>query len=120
MEVPSWVRELFDSIDRKDARAFASFLTEDARFRYGSQAMIQGKSAIEKFVAGYFASLQTIRHTIEEVWSADQGNTWFIEGTVEYTLAKGRSVQVPFLNHFSMQEGRIRDYLVFTDPTPLR
>ena len=115
--IPAWVRELFLSIDRRDATAFAGFVAPQGQFRYGSNPAVQGRENVEKFVAGFFASMNGLSHTLENVW--EQPGVVFIEGRVRYHLLDDRHVEVPFCNLFRMEGHLVKDYLVFTDPTPL-
>lgn len=119
MKIPGWIRELFLSIDRKDAAEFASFLSESARFRYGSQAVVEGKEAIRKYVAGFFLGLAALEHHVHSYWDIEGGKYCFVGGDVTYTLKDGRRVTLPFLNLFQMSGPQIQEYLVYTDPTPM-
>ena len=46
MAQQSWLDELFQRIDSKDTAGFLSFLTSDARFRFGNATPLQGRQAI--------------------------------------------------------------------------
>ncbi len=112
-----WYRELFASIDDMNTDAFTDFLTEDASFIYGSQPAVEGKTAVRESVRAFFESLAGIGHDLHGTWELD--DVRFCQGTVTYTLGDDRSVSVPFLNKFSMEGEKIREYQVFVDPTPL-
>src|SRR6186713_670565 len=79
----TWARTLFDSIDAKDATAFVAFLCDDAVFRYGSGAQVQGREAIRMLVDGVFASFRACCHESLQAWSA--GERRIFEGFVTYT-----------------------------------
>ena len=111
------LKELFQSIDAKDADAFASFLTEDAVFRYGSQPPVQGRTAIRDYTAGFFGSIQALRHDIHETWEGD--GSLACQGDVTYTMGDGSAVTIPFVNVFRFDGDRVREYLIHIDPTPL-
>ena len=114
-----WIKQLFQSIDARDAKAFAGFITEQGQFRYASQPAVRGREAIETFVAGFFSTLKSIRHENIRNWSADDGKTLFIAGDVVYTLPNDAEVSIPFLNLCTMVGDKVQDYLVYTDPSPM-
>ncbi len=119
MDIPAWVHALFRSIDARDADAFASYLTPEARFRYGSQPAVDGQSAIRAHVAGFFAGLEGLRHELAGFWWGEQGRTCFVQGEVTYTLPGGACVSLPFANLLHMQGDKVGEYLIYADPSPL-
>jgi ketosteroid isomerase-like protein len=113
-----WISELFATIDNMDADKFASFVTEDAIFRYASNPPTVGKAQIREGVSQFFSMFQSIRHTIKGTWS--HPDTVFVEGDVHYTRQDGSLVTLPFLNCFKMKSDKIHEYLIYIDPAPLR
>ncbi|MGD2217077.1 MAG: nuclear transport factor 2 family protein [Gemmatimonadales bacterium] len=111
------ISQLFQAIDARDADAFASFLSENAVFRYGSQPAVQGKEAIRGYVSGFFGTLQALRHQVIDTWERE--DSMVCQGIVTYTREDGSDVSVPFTNIFRFEGELIRDYLVYIDPTPL-
>jgi ketosteroid isomerase-like protein len=109
--------ELLAAIDAQDARKFASFLTEDVVFRYGSNAPVHGRQAVQDYVAAFFGNLDALRHRLLADWESD--GALICEGEVTYTLPGGKEVTVPFVNVFGMQDGKIKEYKIYIDPTPL-
>ena len=114
---PTWLPDLFDSIDGRDAARFTGFLTEDARFRFGNQAPVEGRAAIQAAVAGFFDAIAACRHEIHNAWSLP-GHV-VVQGEVHYLRLDGRAVSVPFANVLGLDGARIRDYLIYVDATPL-
>lgn len=108
---------LLAAIDAQDADQFLRFLTADARFRFGSNPPVQGTPAIRGFLEPFFASIEEIHHRQTGFWEAAEGQA-FLEGEVTYRYANGNEATVPFLNHFRMEEDRIREYDIYIDPTP--
>lgn len=117
MGKPAWIEGLFGSIDGMDADRFVSFLTNDAVFRYGSNPPVEGKAAVREAVAGVFSMFRALSHTIEGTWA--HPDAVFVQGTVHYTLHSGATVPLPFVDCFKMQGEKIREFLVYIDPTPL-
>jgi ketosteroid isomerase-like protein len=114
---PAWIEKLFASIDAMDADAFVSFVTDDAIFQYGSNLVLDGKPAIREGVAAFFSMYKALGHTLEGSWT--HPDTVFVQGQVHYTQHDGSKVSVPFLNCFKMKGEKIREYLIYIDPTPL-
>lgn len=109
----SWVKKLFESIDKKDAAGFASFLTEDASFRFGSAQAVSGRANIDKAVTDFFLTMQSLRHNILNVW--DEADTLICEGEATYVMPDGRQITLPFVNIFKMKDGLIADYRIYID-----
>ncbi len=112
-----WYEGVFRTIDAMDVDAFVSYITEDGTFRYGSGPAVQGAEAIRDFVTAFFSSIAGLTHTIDATWEV--GDDRFIQGTVTYQMPDGRDAVVPFLNLFRMEGEKIREYLVYADPSPM-
>lgn len=117
MEQQSWLNELFKKIDAKDTAGFLSFLTTDARFRFGNSPLLQGRQAIGEAVDAFFASIRASQHRLLDIWSID--GTVICQGEVSYTRADNSTLTLPFVNIFRMQGRRIDEYLIYVDVTPL-
>ena len=117
MSQPAWIDELFASIDGMDADRFVSFLTDDAIFRYGSNAAMEGKDAVREGVAGFFTTVKGLSHTLEGVWA--HPDAVFAKGIVHYTRHDDSTVSIPFCNCFTMEGDKVKEYLVYIDPTPM-
>lgn len=108
---------LLATIDAQDAGKFASYLTEDAVFRYGSNPPVKGQQAIQEYVAGFFGTVDSLSHRLLAEW--ESGDAVICEGEVTYTVPGGKTVTVPFANVFGMQDSKIKEYKIYVDPTPL-
>jgi hypothetical protein len=108
---------LFAAIDAKDTGAFLVFLTEDARFRFGSAPALHGHGAIREAVDGFFASIAGSQHLLKNVLG--KGSTLVIEGEVTYTRHDGSALTLPFSNIFELSGERIADYKIYIDIAPL-
>jgi SnoaL-like domain len=113
-----WIAALFASVDAKDVERWSAFLADEVCFRYGSNPEIRGKAAVGESASRIFASFSALEHRIEEILTA--GASVMCRGCVTYTLADARQVSLPFANLFHLDaQGRIGDYLIYIDPTPL-
>ena len=94
-----------------------AYLTEDAVFRYGSQEAVHGRAAIGEYVSGFFGSIEALQHHVTETWEGE--SSLVCQGEVTYTKMDGADVTLPFVNVFRFAKGRVRDYLIHIDPSPL-
>jgi ketosteroid isomerase-like protein len=109
---------LFDAIDTANIDGFMSWLTDDCSFTYGSGEPVRGADAVRAVVSGFFTNFESLAHRVDASWEVDGAAV--TEGAVTYTTGNGRSVTVPFCNVLHLaDDGRIRDYRVYIDPSPL-
>ena len=116
-DMTHWTQELFSVIDAKDADAFASFLAEDAVFRFGNAPAAHGRAAIREAVTGFFGAIAGLRHTVADHW--DAGDAIFALGEVTYTRLDGSTLTVPFADVLKMRAGKIGEYLIYIDASEL-
>jgi len=113
----TFVNDLLAAIDRMDARAFAAFLTPDARFRFGNSPEIAGREAVQAAVGGFFKALKGVSHSLEDQWSLP--DVAICTGIVTYTRHDDSTLTVPFANVLRLRQGGIHDYQIFTDNSAL-
>lgn len=117
MELNSFVTEVYQSIDRADAKKFASYITADGTFRFANNPSVKGTEAIEAYVDGFFKSLKAVAHSNLESWRA--GDVLFVNGTVTYTRHNGTSLELPFSCTWKMKGNLIDQYLIYIDSSEL-
>lgn len=117
MQHPSWVIQLFQSIDRMDTKTFLTFLSDDAQFKFGNAPPAVGKTMIGKAVDGFFQSIKATRHNILHTW--EHPDAVICQGEVTYTRHDGSQLTLPFVNVFGMKGNVIKDYLIYIDIGPL-
>lgn len=108
---------LFVSIDEKNTDRFLRFLTDDAVFRFGSAASVEGQAGIRKTVDEFFATIAASRHVLTRVLS-DAG-TIICEGEVTYTRHDNSEITLPFANVFEFAGELIAHYKIYADAGPL-
>ncbi len=111
------IQGLFNAIDAFDTKTFASFLDEDAHFKFGNIPVIKGKDAIFEFVAGFFQAIKGIRHTNLESWELE--GIRFVNGTVSYTRLDGSILTVNLSKTLKLKGSKIKEYLIFIDNSEL-
>ncbi len=117
MSDASFVVPLFRSIDAMDAGRFASFLTEDAVFRFGNAPEARGREAIRALVAGFFEMIAGLEHRVTDTWA--QPGTVVCRGEVTYTRKDGTQLTVPFADVLVMRGESIADYRIYMDVSQL-
>ncbi len=113
----AFIRQLLTTIDTRDAKAFAGFLTSDASFRFGNHPAVVGREAIEATVGDFFRAIRSVSHRLEEQWSLP--DVVICTGLVTYTRHDGSTLQVPFANVLKLLGGAICDYRIFVDNSAL-
>lgn len=117
MQHDLWLQSLFASIDAKDTAGFADHLTDEAIFQFGNLPPVAGREAIAAFVGAFFASLDSVAHTIDAHWVS--GDTLICQGRVRYRRLDGREIAIPFANIMQLRGGRPFDYRIYADASPL-
>ncbi len=117
MPSPTWIDQLFASIDARDAERFGSFLAPDACFRFGNAPAVHGQAAIQEYVAGFFAALAGLRHEIQDVWTPPDAT--ICHGQVTYTRLDASTLTVPFADVLKGDAGVVHEYLIFADTSTL-
>ena len=113
----SWYDGILQAVDRKDSEAFVAYLTDDATFQWGAQDPVSGTAAVKAYVDAFLAMFDGTKHVLFE--TLESGDTRVCRGEVTYMMKDGREIPTPFCNVFHMEDGRIRDYLIHIDPSPL-
>ena len=117
MATPRFVQALFETIDAMDAEKFVTFLADDGVFRFGNGPAARGREDIREMVAQFFGSVHGLRHRLLGVWTLP--DVVFCEGEVTYTRKDRSAITLPFFNVFKMQDGKVREYSIYADVTPL-
>lgn len=117
MDHTALLKELFATIDSKDADRFVEFMTADGVFRFGSAPEATGRQAIREAVAGFFSSIAGLRHTLHR--SLGDGVTLVCEGEATYTRHDSSEITLPFANVFELDGDLIARYKIYCDIAPL-
>ena len=111
------VGRLFASIDAMDTESFLGFISQDARFRFGSAPPVTGHDAIRDAVGGFFASIAGLSHAQKRVVAS--GGAIVIEGEVTYTRHDKSKITLPFVNVLEVANDLVVDYKIYIDIGPL-
>jgi len=111
------IQALFVAIDSMDATTFASFIAPDGKFRFGNWDPVFGRDNARAVVEGFFSSIKSLRHRVDDV--AEAGNDLISRGEVTYTRHSGTTLTIPFCNYFKMEGGLVKDYQIYADVSTL-
>jgi limonene-1,2-epoxide hydrolase len=109
-------RALLEAADA-DIAAFFDFFTDDCEFRMANNEVVRGREAIQAWVARYLGSVAGMRHVVLEEWAADDVAAVRVE--VTYSMRNGREFTLPAVTRTRVRDGRVTEYLIFMDPSPV-
>ncbi len=113
MSANKLVKDLYKSVDAKNINYLDDVLAEHVRFRIGSNDVITGKQAVLEANRGFFASIEAMSHSIDNVWTV-KGDV-ICNGRVDYVRLNGSNFSAPFATVLKLQENKVIDYLVYAD-----
>ena len=111
------ITELFQAIDAKSVQTFLTFLDNDCQFKFANLPEAKGINAIGQFVEGFFSSIKSLKHQIEDIWGTPEGAV--CHGTVTYIRFDDTTLTVPFANVFYINGNKITRYQIFADTSQL-
>lgn len=112
-----WLKNLYVTIDKMDAFAFANYISLDGEFIFGNIPAVVGRENIANFVDNFFKSIKAIKHTpIGLMIDNDKVISW---GSVTYTRHNDTQLTVKFCNIFLMVGDLIKTYDVYLDTSQL-
>lgn len=117
MDFIEHTKTIFKSIDQKDSQTFAAFLTDNAKFTFGNAPSVNGRSAIQQAVEGFFSSIKNLSHRLDNIWQVP--NNIIVQGQVTYLRLDNKQVTIPFVDIFVMNGSLIKEYLIYIDISPL-
>ena len=108
---------LFADIDRMDAKAFASYLTEDCVLRFGNADEVVGRDAIEQAIEGLFETIKGLSHHVLDEWDVD--DTMIMQVETTYTRMDDGQVTLPGAVIVRRDGDLFSEYRIYTDLTPI-
>jgi hypothetical protein len=110
------VRAMCAAADAGDGPAFASYFSETARFRFGNNEPIEGRTAIAKSTEATVDAVWPVRHRVDQV--ARLGRQLFCRFTIQATKPDGTELALPCVTVIELEDGLITDYAVHMDISP--
>jgi ketosteroid isomerase-like protein len=114
----SQIRRLFEAVDDKDTGYLAHQFADDITFRFGNADVVVGRPAVLAACEAFLASIAGIRHVIEHLWQVDTDRVVAV-ATVHYERLDGGRLTLPCANSFRVRDGKISDYRIYMDITPV-
>ena len=110
--------DLLADVDRMDAKAFASYLSEDCVLRFANADEVVGRDAIEGAIDGFFGTIKGISHHVVGQWDVD--DTTIVQFESTYTRMDDRRVTVPAVTIYRRgRDDLIDDYRIYVDLAPV-
>lgn len=116
-QIKEWLDTLFKAIDTGDTALFIEQIHPDCQFRFGNAPVICGHQPIADFFTVFMQQIAGIKHTINAWW--DTPSHSICHGTVCYTRLDQSQLTIPFANIMQIEQGKIREYLIFADSSQL-
>jgi ketosteroid isomerase-like protein len=114
------IRALFAATDSGDVDGVTSYLQDDVVVVLSNREPICGAAAYAELYGQVAGMLAGLRHEIHDIWrAAEDAAVWIVRMTVHYTRVDGDTVSLPCCNVLRFADGRISDYQVFMDMTPV-
>jgi ketosteroid isomerase-like protein len=111
------IHAIFADIDAMDPDRFVAHLTEDVVFRFGNAEPVTGRAAVREAVAGFFTTIDGLRHHVVNSW--DVGDVSIAQIDVEYTRKDGKHVTVPNADILTYQGDLVGNWQIYIDLAPV-
>lgn len=111
------LKAVYQAADKKDFESLAVFFAQDIHFRFANTPAIEGKAAVLAANIAFFANMPDIEHVIENIWS--QGDEVICHGLANIKKTETELVAIPFATRLKVNQGKISQYQVYTDLSPL-
>jgi len=109
---------MFADIDRMDAAAWAAYLSDDVRFRFGNGEETTTRDAARDGLAAFYDLIDGVSHDMLDHWENEL--TTIVRSDVTYTRKDGGKVTVPIVTiYHERDDGKIDDYRVYADVAPI-
>jgi hypothetical protein len=114
VSVPEWVANMYREVDAGNLDGYIDDFADDARLRFGSGPVIEGKSAVrEALAAGHRA--HGMRHKILAAWEV--GDTTIVEFDAEWIMPEAEIRAFPAVTIYERSaDGLVTSMRVYLDP----
>lgn len=114
------VRNLLAAVDTGDMAGATQLLADNVHFRLGSAEPVVGPAAAAAAFGALLETVASLSHQIHQVWAVDAPESAVIcELTANLESQGGTRVSLPGVNVYRLRDGRIVDYRVHMDFSPL-
>jgi ketosteroid isomerase-like protein len=108
------------AVDAGDLATAAALLADDVRFRLGAAEPVIGPEAAAAAFGAMTETVASLSHQILQVWAVKAPEAAVIcELTATFERHDGTWLILPCLNVYRLRGGRIADYSVYLDLSPL-
>ena len=109
---------LLELLNRFDLEGVLELCTDDVYYRYGSAEPSVGKEGMRQSASStHLDFLVGVRCELRQAWGQD--DVVLAEMDIINQLRDGSTVSLPCTVMLRFREGKVREYRIFIDPTPL-
>lgn len=104
--------------DLTNSDKFATFFTEQPRYRFGNPETMTTHQAIRDSSVAFSSKVKGLRHLIKTVWQPEE-DVLLIEMDVAYYRFDGKTVTLPVMDFFRFEGDLISELRIFMDVNPV-
>jgi ketosteroid isomerase-like protein len=108
---------VFALVDAMDIRGFGELFAEDGRVTFGNAEPMIGRDGIAAGLKQFYKSIAALRHEVVNIWSNEAHTIAY--ANVTYRRLDGHQVSVPSATIYHIDDGKIDDYRIFIDLSPV-
>lgn len=108
---------MFDHIDNMRLDDLLAFLTDDVTFTVANQPTVAGKEGVRAAIGGFWRAIAGLKHHIHHVFNGH--DRMVFESVVTYTRHDKNQVDVPCVTVIQVTNGRVNDWRIYLDATPV-
>ncbi|MCW2855487.1 MAG: ketosteroid isomerase-like protein [Marmoricola sp.] len=111
------MQSLFAAVDAMNVDGLLSFLAPDGTQTFGNMEPLRGHEQIREANEAFFGTIDSMAHEIVSLWEWD--GTIVAQLKATYVRKDGRAVTVPAVTILKESDGKIVDYQVYVDQSPV-
>lgn len=104
--------------DPTKSEEFATFFTENPRYRFGNPDTMVTHQAIRDSSVAFSSKVKGLRHILKTVWQPEE-DVVIIEMDVAYYRFDGKTVTLPVMDFFRFEGDKISELRIFMDVNPV-
>ncbi|HZO36069.1 MAG TPA: nuclear transport factor 2 family protein [Solirubrobacteraceae bacterium] len=112
-----WVTDYYDDVDNMRLEPYLEHHTDDAVVTFGNNPPAVGKEAIRAAIGGFFSTIGGLKHTF--VHSYTDGDTTYLELSIDYTRKDGGIVTVPAASVLHRRGDLVDALRIYIDVAPI-
>ena len=112
-----WVSEYYDDVDNMRLEPWLARHTDDAVVTFGNNPSAVGKEQIRQAIGGFFSTIGGLKHSFVHTYV--EGDTTFLELSIDYTRQDGGVVTVPAVSVLEREGDLVKALRIYIDVAPV-